>query len=103
MCIRDRDYYDIAFVLLHHNEIFDESRPLDPADVVLQRLGVPIELRTAIEDLAANFSDDRAQGVAAYVEQLLINNPNLDAATAATDARLVVAAFTGTMLNAIAG
>jgi hypothetical protein len=98
-----KDYYDIAFVLLHHNEIFDESRPLDPADVVLQRLGVPIELRTAIEDLAANFSDDRAQGVAAYVEQLLINNPNLDAATAATDARLVVAAFTGTMLNAIAG
>ena len=64
---------------------------------------MPIELRTAIEDLAANFSDDRAQGVAAYVEQLLINNPNLDAATAATDARLVVAAFTGTMLNAIAG
>jgi hypothetical protein len=51
-----KDYYDIAFVLLHHNEIFDESRPLDPADVVLQRLGVPVELRTAVEDLAANFS-----------------------------------------------
>jgi hypothetical protein len=64
---------------------------------------VPVELRTAVEDLAANFSDDRAQGVQAYVEQLLINNPDLDAATAATDARLAVAAFTGTMLNAIAG
>jgi len=98
-----KDYYDIAFVLLHHNEVFDESGPLDPADVVLQRLGAPVELRTAIEDLAANFSDDRAQGVEAYVEQLLINNPDLDAAIAATDARLAVAAFTTTLLNAIAG
>ena len=98
-----KDYYDIAFVLLHHNEVFDEHGPLDPADVVLQRLGVPMELRSAIEDLAANFSDDHAQGVAAYVQQLLINNPDLDAATAATDARLAVAAFTGAMLNAIVG
>lgn len=29
-----KDYYDIAFVLLHHNEVFDEAGPLDPADVV---------------------------------------------------------------------
>lgn len=98
-----KDYYDIAFVLLHHNEVFDEDGPLDPADVVLQRLGVPTELRTAIEDLAANFSDSRAQGVAAYVEQLLINNPDIDAATAATDARLAVTAFTSTLLSAISG
>ena len=98
-----KDYYDIAFVLLHHNEVFDESGPRDPADVVLQRLGAPVELRSAIEDLAANFSDDRAQGVEAYVEQLLINNPGLHPATAANDARLAVAAFTSTLLNAIAG
>lgn len=98
-----KDYYDIAFVLLHHNEVFDdESGVRDPADVVLQRLGAPVELRTAIEDLAANFSDDRAQGVAAYVEQLLINNPGLDPATAATDAQLAVGAFTTTLLNALA-
>jgi hypothetical protein len=97
-----KDYYDIAFVLLHHNEVFNESGPLDPADVVLQQLGAPVELRSAIEDLAVNFSDDRAQGVEAYVEQLLINNPGLDPATAATDAQLAVAAFTGTLLNALA-
>ncbi len=93
-----KDYYDIAFVLLHHNEVFDE---LDPADVVLQRLGAPVELRAAIEDLAANFSDDRAQGVEAYVEQLLINNPGIDPVTAATDAQLAVGAFTARLLNAI--
>lgn len=98
-----KDYYDIAFVLLHHNEVFDEAGPLDPADVVVQRLGAPLELRSAIEDLAANSSDDHAQGVAAYVEQLLINNPEIDPKTAATDARLAVAAFTGTLLGAIAG
>lgn len=98
-----KDYYDIAFVLLHHNEVFDETGPVNPADVVLQRLGAPSELRTAIEDLAANFSDDRAQGVGAYVEQLLINNPGLNPATTATDARLAAAAFTRTLLNAITG
>lgn len=97
-----KDYYDIAFVLLHHNEVFDgEAGPLDPADVVLQRLGAPVELRTATEDLAANFSDDRAQGVNAYVEQLLINNPGLDPATAATDAQLAVDTFTAKLLNAV--
>lgn len=97
-----KDYYDIAFVLLHHNEVFDESGPLDPADVVLGRLGAPVELRSAIEDLAANFADARTQGVEAYVEQLLVNNPGVDAAAAATDARLAVTAFTGTLLRAIA-
>lgn len=98
---KPKDYYDIAFVLLHHNEVYDESGPLDPADVVLMRFGAPVELRSAIEDLAANFSDDQAQGVVAYVEQLVINNPGLDPATAATDARLAVGAFKSTLLTAI--
>lgn len=98
-----KDYYDIAFVLLHHDEVFDEAGSMEPADVVLGRLGAPAELRTALEDLAANFSDGRAQGVEAYVEQLLINNPGLDAATAATDAQLAVASFVRRLLDAIDG
>lgn len=96
-----KDYYDIAFVLLHHNEVFDQTRPLSPAAVVLQRIGAPIGLRTAVEDLAANFSGAGTQGVAAYVEQLLINNPGSDPVTAATDAQLAVADFTGTLLDAL--
>ncbi len=99
---KPKDYYDIAFVLLHHNEVFAESRPKEPADVVLQQIGAPLELRTAIEDLAANFSDDHSQGVEAYVQQVLINNPSLSPATAATDARLAVGAFTAALLNAMA-
>lgn len=99
---KSKDYYDIAFVLLHRNEVFDdEGGALEPADVVLRRLGAPVEMRSAIEDLAANFSGDHAQGVDAYVEQVLINNPGPDPATTATDAQLAVGAFTTSLLNAL--
>ncbi len=100
---KPKDYYDIAFVLLHHNEVFDDAAgPLEPAVVVLQRLGRPAELRSAIDDLAANFADGHSQGVAAYVSQLLINNPGLDPATSAMDTQLAVDAFTTRLLNALA-
>jgi hypothetical protein len=99
---KSKDYYDIAFVLLHRNEVFDdEGGALEPADVVLRRLGAPAEMWSAIEDLAANFADDHAQGVEAYVDQLLINTPGLDPAIAATDAQLAVGAFTTSLLNAL--
>ncbi|MGH3500672.1 MAG: hypothetical protein ACRDQA_07205 [Nocardioidaceae bacterium] len=96
---KPKDYYDIAFVLLHHNEVFDDAGRVEPADAVLQRLGAPLEMRSAIEGLAANFSDDRAHGVEAFVAQLLINNPGIDPATAATDAQLAVGAFTRALLS----
>lgn len=100
---KPKDYYDIAFVLLHHNEVFGAAHvPLEPADVVLRRVGHPTALRSAIEDLAANFAEEHAQGVEAYVSQLLINNPGLDPATSATDAQLAVAAFTTALLTALA-
>lgn len=99
---KSKDYYDIAFALLHRNEVFDdEGGALEPADVVLRRLGAPAEMRSAIEDLAANFADDHAQGVGAYVDQLLVNTPELDPATAATDAQLAVGAFTTSLLKAL--
>lgn len=73
----------------------------EPAEVVLQRLGVPTELRSAIEDLRANFADDHSQGTEAYVSQHSINHPETDADTAATDAQLAVEQFTGRLLWAI--
>jgi hypothetical protein len=98
-----KDYYDIAFVLLHHDEItgMESGSAQAPAEVVLQRLGVPTELRSAIEDLGANFADDHSQGTEAYVSQHAINHPETDAATAATDAQLAVEQFTGILLGAI--
>ncbi len=100
-----KDYYDIAFVLLHH-DVIDElgSGAMEsPAEVMLRRLGAPVELRTALEDLRANFAADDAQGTTAYVDQHGLNHPQTDAATAATGAQLAVEAFTGALLGAIAG
>jgi len=98
-----KDYYDIAFVLLHHDEIsgMETDSAQTPAEVVLQRLGVPTELRSAIEDLRANFADDHSQGTEAYVSQHFINHPETDPDTAATDAQLAVEQFTGRLLDAI--
>lgn len=98
---KPKDYNDIAFVLIHHNEVFEEMAPLEPAAFVLQRFGAPVELRTALEDLAANFVDERSQGVEAYISQLIANNPSFDAVVAATDAQLAVAASTSTLLSAM--
>lgn len=98
---KGKDYYDIAFVLLHHDEIFDEGVALTPARVVLERFGATAELRSAIEDLQANFADKHSQGTAAYVEQFAINNPEIDIDTAATEAMLAVEAFTTELLDAI--
>jgi len=98
---KPKDFYDIAFVLLHHNEIFEGGATQSPDQVVLQRIGAPVELRSAIQDLAANFADGDAQGVRAYVEQMLINNPGEDPNTLATDAELAVGAFTASLLAAL--
>lgn len=100
---KEKDYYDIAFVLLHHDEIPDLTTEsvFTPAEVVLARLGVPRELRSAIEDLRANFADDRAIGTQAYVDQHSINHPETDPDTAATDAQLAVEQFTDRLLAAI--
>lgn len=62
-------------------------RAVPPTSIRL-RLGAPVERRSVIEDQAANFSDDHAHGVEAYVEQFLINHPGLDPETVAADAQL---------------
>ncbi|MDQ2755849.1 MAG: hypothetical protein M3Y71_04715 [Actinomycetota bacterium] len=80
-------YYDIAFVLLHHDEIDEigSGATESPAEVVLRRLGPPVELRTALEDLRANFADDEAQGTPAYVGQHGLNHPETDEAVGGRD------------------
>ena len=54
----------------------------------LSRRGLP-----AIRDLAASFADGSTQGTRAYVEQLLLGDPPLDAATTAADSVLAVSRF----------
>ena len=86
-----KDWYDIAFVLLHN----DAGGPEAAARAVLQRFAADLAgaPRTALDDLLANFAVPDAQGPTAYVGQMLVDHPELDATTLAADAVLAVEAF----------
>lgn len=92
-----KDWYDIAFVLLHN----DAGGPEQAGAVVLEHFGGEItgSIRTAIEDLNANFVRPAAQGPLAYAGQVLLDHPELDRATAAADAVVAVMAFCELVLS----
>lgn len=90
---KTKDWYDIAFVLLHN----DAGGPEAAADAILARFS-PSELgqsavRTALDDLAANFSTPSAQGPLAYAEQMALDHQELDRRTLAADAVVAVRTF----------
>ncbi len=89
---KPKDWYDIAFVLLHN-----DAGGVDPAaDAVHSRFGPELtSVRTSLDDLLANFADPTAQGPRAYVEQMLVDHPDLDGSTLAADAVLAVERFHG--------
>jgi hypothetical protein len=86
-----KDWYDIAFVLLHN----DAGGPGAAADAV--RLAFASELvgatRTALDELAANFTSPSDQGPQAYVEQMMLDHDALDHRTLAVDAITAVRVF----------
>jgi hypothetical protein len=85
-----KDWYDLAFVLLHN----DAGGPVAAARNVIVRFGDDLEgMRTALDDLRANFADGAAQGPQAYAEQMLLDAPNLDRTTLLADAVVAVDAF----------
>lgn len=86
-----KDWYDIAFVLLHN----DCGGPRQAADTVREMFDAHLvgAVRTSLDDLLANFRGPRDQGPIAYAEQMHIDHPDLDAATLAADAVLAVEAF----------
>jgi Nucleotidyl transferase AbiEii toxin, Type IV TA system len=93
---KEKDWYDIAFVLLHN----DNGDATEAAERVLDVFGPPAgELRTQLLDLHANFADSSAQGSVSYVKQFIENHPDEDAQTVATDGQLAVAAFTERLLR----
>lgn len=85
-----KDWYDIAFVLLHNNAGGPRAAALEVLDRFEDDLG---GVRTALGDLSANFENPEAQGPAAYVEQMLIDHPELDAVVVAADAVVAVGEF----------
>ncbi len=88
---KPKDWYDIAFVLLHN----DAGGPDAAAALVLDRFGGDIkgQTRTDLLELRANFLDANAQGPRAYAQQMLIDHPDLNTATLRADAVVAVQRF----------
>ncbi len=83
-----KDWYDIAFVLIHN----DAGGPEAATVAVLDRFGDDIvgSTRSAIRDLRANFAGPGAQGPVAYVEQMLLDHPELDRKVLGADAVVAI-------------
>jgi Nucleotidyl transferase AbiEii toxin, Type IV TA system len=93
---KPKDWYDIAFVLLHN----DHGDVRAAAERVRTVFGpAVISLNSALEDLKANFGDSSAQGTAAYVGQITLDHPDTDPAVAAADGQLAVRAFCDALIG----
>lgn len=88
---KPKDWYDIAFVLLHN----DEGGPEPAAQRVLEAFGDEIRgpTLTNLLELRANFGGETAQGPRAYAEQMLFDHSGLIAAQLRADAMLAVQLF----------
>ncbi len=87
-----KDWYDIAFVLLHN----DAGGPAAAAELARDRFAGEIgagAVATALRDLQANFETPDAQRPQAYVRQMRIDHPDLDPSAFAADAVLAVQEF----------
>ncbi len=86
-----KDWYDIAFVLLHN----DRGGPQAAGREVVDRFGAAERgsIRTALGDLVANFETPTTQGSQAYVSQIAQDHPEIGASEAAADAVAAVREF----------
>ena len=87
----EKDWYDIAFVLLHN----DFGGPEYAARVTSERFRQDLvgSMRTALDDLLANFDSPGSQGPQAYASQVLVDHPGADDAQLRADAVLAVRSF----------
>src|SRR5665213_1521007 len=86
-----KDWYDIAFVLLHN----DEGGPSEAAQLTVDRFAKDLDAatETAIGELSANFADGAAQGSVAYATIMMGLHPDLEFDVLANDAVVAVAIF----------
>lgn len=94
---KPKDWYDIAFVLLHN----DLGGPIPAAKAVLSKFGnrEMAASRTPLAELAANFVDPKAQGPKAYAAQFLIEHPDYGSDAAKADAIAAVQEFCEALKN----
>src|SRR5665213_250163 len=86
-----KDWYDIAFVLLHN----DGGGPSEAARLTVDRFGNDLvaATETALGELSSNFADEAAQGSVAYATIMMGLHPDLDFDVLANDAVVAVAIF----------
>ncbi len=92
-----KDWYDIAFVLLHN----DGGGPSEAARLTVDRFGKDLvaATETAIGELSANFADEIAQGSVAYATTMAGLHPDLDIDVLANDAVAAVAIFVAALTS----
>jgi hypothetical protein len=96
---QSKDWYDIAYVLLNS----DYGDPAAAAERVWEVFDVSIVAAgSALRDLYANFAEPAAQGTNAYVDQITLDYPGIDPATAAADGQLAVQMFCNDLLGRLA-
>jgi hypothetical protein len=92
---KPKDWYDIAYVLLHN-----DHGPAAGADAVTVAFGsVAVVAKTWLLELRANFVDSDSQGTSAYVEQFLLDHPGQDPQQLGADAMLAVDDFCTRLLS----
>ena len=89
---KPKDWYDIAFVLLHN----DAGGPEQAAQAVLSQFaGDLVTVRAALDDLLDNFAATDAQGPEAYAEQMMLDHRDLDHSSLLAEAVIAVETFHG--------
>jgi hypothetical protein len=87
---KPKDWYDIAYVLLHNDAGGVEAA----ASAVLARFeGGLASILTALDDLRDNFADITAQGALAYADETIGNHPDLEHRVLLADAVTAVGEF----------
>ena len=93
---KEKDWYDIAYVLLNN----DFGDPVAAARRAWHVFGISIaSAESALRDLEANFADSATQGTGAYVSQVSLDHPGEDLPAAAADSQLAVQAFCAYLLS----
>jgi hypothetical protein len=93
---KEKDWYDIAYVLLNN----DYGDPVAAARRAWHVFGTSIApAESALRDLEANFADSTTQGTSAYAGQISLDHPSEDLPSAAADSQLAVQAFCEYLLS----
>ncbi|HTR73936.1 MAG TPA: hypothetical protein VMH33_01600 [Solirubrobacterales bacterium] len=94
---KDKDYYDLAYVLIHNRE----GGPRQAAELLLagEFRAAVVDLRATLEEIAARFRSPTDFAAQSYSEQMRLVDPELDDATLRTDATVAIAEFLEILLT----